>query len=34
MNHVAMHHNASQEQAEKLYEAVEIASKVSGSAVF
>ena len=34
MNHVAMHRTASQEGAEELYEAVEIASKVSGSAVF
>jgi hypothetical protein len=34
MNHVAMHHHPSQERAEKLYEAFEIAGEVSGSAVF
>jgi hypothetical protein len=34
MNHVAMHHTPSQERAEKLYEAFEIAGEVSGSAVF
>jgi hypothetical protein len=34
MNHVAMHHNPSQERAEELYEAFEIAGEVSGSAVF
>ncbi len=34
MNHVATHHNPSRERAGKLYEAVEIAGEVSGSAVF
>ena len=34
MNRVVTHHNPSQERADKMYEAVEIAGEVGGSAVF